>query len=568
MLALEPVLKSADRFAEIRAEVPDLERLRDEYAAIGEVIDQADDVAQALVAIGRWDASRRSALTWVHLTELRFRQDTTRADYRADADLLTALQPKLDALDIAIKRKILTSPLRARLAQALGEHAFALWETDVQAFDPALEPLSAEESARRNDYLELLGSAVLEFRGDRHSLSTIAKYAEHPDRGLRRDATSCKWDFYSRNGERLDGLYDDLVRTRDAMARELGLRNFVELGYLRMNRTDYGPTDVARYRESIVRDVLPLAQRIVDEEVRELGIDQLRIWDEHLFTAAGPPKPPQTDAAMLSAAQQAFDGLGSGVGAFAAMMRERELLDLRSRDGKAGGGFCTSFPEYGLPYVFANFNGATTDVTVLLHETGHAFQVYSSRTIPLADLVWPTHEGAEIHSMSLEFLAWPQLEGFFGSDAERFRRHHLKSTVLLFPYVAAVDHFQHLVYERPGATPAQRRAFWREVEALYLPWRNNGEIEHLEAGGFWQQQRHIYLFPFYYIDYALAMCCALQFWAQSLDDHAAAMHDYTRLCKRGGEAPFQTLVRSAALRSPFEDGVLAGVMQRAEQYLF
>jgi M3 family oligoendopeptidase len=248
-------------------------------------------------------------------------------------------------------------------------------------------------------------------------------------------------------------------------------------------------------------------------------------------------------------------------------MMQRGLLDLQSRDGKAGGGFCTSFPTYGLPYIFANFNGTTHDVNVLVHEMGHAFQAYSSRALPVSEYLWPTFEACEVHSMSMEFFTWPQLQAFFGDDAQRYRIQHLKSSLLFLPYGAAVDHFQHFVYENPDAAPEERRAFWRQLEATYMPWRRNGGIEHLENGGYWQQQRHIYQMPFYYIDYTLALCCALQFWARSLNDYDGAMADYVALCRRGGAQPFQSLVRSAGLQSPFDAGVLHGVAERAGEVI-
>jgi M3 family oligoendopeptidase len=334
-----------------------------------------------------------------------------------------------------------------------------------------------------------------------------------------------------------------------------------------LTRTDYGPADVARYREEIVREIVPLAHRIAQQQARDLGVDELMIWDEHVYDKAGAPKPPQEYDRMLAAGRDVFSALGPEIGGFAQLMMDRELLDLRARDGKAGGGFCTSFPTYGLPYIFANFNGTTHDVNVLVHEMGHAFQNYSSRALAISDYIWPTYEACEVHSMSMEFFTWPQLERFFGDDAQRYRLQHLKSSLMFLPYGAAVDHFQHFVYERPDATPEERHAFWKQLEGTYLPWRRYGGIEHLERGGYWQLQRHIFQMPFYYIDYTLALCCALQFWARSLDDYDRALADYRDLCARGGQLPFQSLVRSAGLRSPFEAGVLHGVAERASAVL-
>jgi M3 family oligoendopeptidase len=202
-----------------------------------------------------------------------------------------------------------------------------------------------------------------------------------------------------------------------------------------------------------------------------------------------------------------------------------------------------------------------------MHELGHAFQGWNSLDKPVVDYITPTLESAEIHSMSLEYLSWPEMDRFFGDDAPAYRREHLIDALLFLPYGVAVDHFQHLVYAHPGATPDERNAMWREVERRYLPWRDYGDLTHPLRGGLWQEKRHIYVSPFYYIDYTLALCCALQFWVRADRDRADAMAAYVALCKRGGEAPFGELVRSAGLASPFEPGALEDVVNAASAAL-
>lgn len=565
MLAPSPELRPAARFADISATAPQFEELQAEYDAIAASLEAAQQAPQALEAFAKWDELRRGFATWSSLTELQFQRDTRNREYKAAVESLNQLRPKITGLDVTMKRKFLASPLRPALETRLGEYLFSRWETEVTAYDPVIEPFSVQESTLEDEYTALLASAQFEFRGEKLNLSLIGKYGENPDRETRREATMVKWEFFSRNRAQLDRIYDDLVRVRHTMARELEFRNFTELAYRRLTRTDYGAAEVARWREEIVREIVPLAQRIIERQARELGVDRVAIWDERMFSRLGAPQPPQRYADMLTAARGAFDSISPEIGGFARMMIDRDLIDLESREGKAAGGFCTSFPAYGLPYVFANFNGTTHDVNVLVHEFGHAFQGYSSRSIAVSDYLWPTFEACEIHSMSMEFLAWPQLERFFGSEAQRYRSEHLQSSLAILPYAAAIDHFQHLVYEHPEATPEERHGFWKQMEATYMPWRRSDGIEHVDHGALWQQQRHVYLVPFYYIDYTLAMCCALQFWSRSLDDYSRALSDYTALCKRGGTLPFQSLVASAGLESPFKPGVLHGVAQRAAE---
>jgi oligoendopeptidase F len=176
-------------------------------------------------------------------------------------------------------------------------------------------------------------------------------------------------------------------------------------------------------------------------------------------------------------------------------------------------------------------------------------------------------EASEIHSMGLEFLSWLQMELFFGGEAERFRWMLLTQRLAAMPYIAAVDHFQHLVYADPSCSADARAAIWQEMERLYLPTLQWGDLSHPASGRRWHAQLHIFNHPFYYIDYALALTCALQLWVRAMQDRSGTMEVYRQLCRRGGEAPFGELVKSAGLASPFEDGCLQGVIEHARSVL-
>jgi M3 family oligoendopeptidase len=249
-------------------------------------------------------------------------------------------------------------------------------------------------------------------------------------------------------------------------------------------------------------------------------------------------------------------------------MSDGGFMDLKNRPGKAGGGFCTSFPTEGVPFIFANFNGTHGDINVFTHEMGHAFQNWKSRDLPGIDVLWPTMEAAEINSMALEFLTYPQMALMVGdAAADRFRRMHLIGSLAFLPYGVCVDHFQHEIYDNPAMSPAERNATWRRLETLYMPWRDYGDLAHPAGGGRWQAQLHIYRLPFYYIDYTLALCCAMQFWIAARDAPDDAMRRYRDLAALGGSAPFTALVASAGLVSPFEDGALEGVVRVAGNLL-
>jgi len=248
-------------------------------------------------------------------------------------------------------------------------------------------------------------------------------------------------------------------------------------------------------------------------------------------------------------------------------MLDRGLMDLETRKGKAGGGYCSYVPAERAPFIFSNFNGTSGDVDVLTHEAGHAFQCYRSRFFELPEYHWPTYEACEIHSMSMEFFAWPWMKDFFGADVDKYLFSHLSGALLFIPYGVAVDEFQHWVYERPEASPAERNAAWRSIEEKYLPHRDYGDDGFLSSGGFWYRQGHIFEDPFYYIDYTLAQVCAFEFWAKSRTDRPKAWADYLGLCDLGGSRPFTELAAAAGLHDPFAAGTIARIVEPVAAWL-
>ena len=559
--------QTAINFADIKVATPTIEQVTAEYKSINDALDRSPTKEAKQKALEQWEDLRRRLDSWSAIASLHFSQDTTNEDYKKAQEYSDELQPKLTALEIAMKRRLLNSADKEEFKSILGEQAFSLWSADVTAFESVIEADLVEESKLVNQYVRLLASAAIEFGGETVNLSGIRKYTQDRDRNTRYQAEKARWNFFTQHQAQLDSIYARLVELRHGMAQKLGYENYIGLGYKRMQRIDYDRADVANYRDEVVDKVVPLAQKIIAKKAQKLNLDRVNFWDEAVFDLQGNPKPQGDRDWMLKQAQQMFDAMHPELGSFFAMMVQGDFLDLDTRKDKAGGGFCTSFPTEGVPYIFANFNGTKGDVEVFTHEMGHAFQAWQSRDLPTIDYLWPTLESCEIHSMSLEFLTWGQMEKFFGDDADRFREIHLAESILFLPYGCAVDHFQHLVYANPEATPQERNQMWQQMEARYLPWREYGDLAYPAQGGLWQEKQHIYCSPFYYIDYTLALCCAMQFWVKAQVDFESALTEYIALCQRGGKAPFQALVSSANLVSPFKSGSLSDVVGFAQEFL-
>jgi M3 family oligoendopeptidase len=517
--------------------------------------------------LSRLNALREEFWSMYNLCYVRHTSNTADPFYEKENEYFDENLPAFEALNNRFFQALLTSPFRDVLEQKFGKQLFTLAELSLKTFKSSILEDLQQENALSTEYVKIKARAKVEFDGVTYNLSSIHPLELSDDRHTRRRATEAKWQFFADNAQGMEAIFDKMVKVRHRIARELGYRNFVEVGYARMRRSDYTPEMVANFRRQVREILVPLASQLYERQRQRLKIDNLKYYDEEYKFPSGNPKPIGAPAEIVANAAVMYRELSPDTGRFFQHMQEAQLMDLVNREGKATGGYCTYMSKFGAPFIFSNFNGTSGDIDVLTHEAGHAFQVWSSSRFPFDEYNWPTSDAAEIHSMSMEFFTWPWMHLFFGPDTEKYRYMHLGGGIQFLPYGVAVDEFQHIIYENPDMTPAERNAAWRKLEQVYLPHRNYDGNTFLEEGRFWLKQSHIFNSPFYYIDYTLAQICAFQFWMKDRQHHARAWRDYVRLCKAGGSKSFLELVKLANLRSPFDDGCVESVVGEIRKYL-
>ncbi|MFA7075275.1 MAG: M3 family oligoendopeptidase [Candidatus Izemoplasmatales bacterium] len=502
----------------------------------------------------------------ITLVSIRNSLNTQDEFYEKEQDFFNDNIPTLQEYDNIFSLKILESKHRDLLEKEFGSLVFKQAELKQKTFDPKIIPLLQQENKLDTEYSKLIAAAKIEFQGGTYNLSQMGPFLQNLDRDVRHKAQLKVSEFFANNEEQLDRIYDEMVKVRTKIAHELGYDNYVQLGYDRLGRTDYNHLDVKKYREQIYRDVVPLVQELTKRSAKRIGIENPKSYDLSLSFLTGNPTPKGNKEWQVSIAKNMYKEMSNETNEFFNFMLDHDLLDLDSVPGKAGGGYCTYIPKYKAPFIFANFNGTSHDVDVLTHEAGHAFQVFSSReNIPAYR--WPTYEAAEIHSMSMEFLAWPWIDGFFKEDTEKYKFYHLNSSISFLPYGVAVDEFQHEIYSNPNMSKEERKATWRKIEKKYLPFKDYDDDSFLEKGTYWYRQGHIFGSPFYYIDYTLAQILAFQYWVKSRQNHKDAFASYLSLCRLGGSKSFVNLIKAVNLDNPFEDGTVKKVIEPIKAYL-
>ena len=557
------------KFSEMPYQRPDLEELKQRLSGLVERLKGAASYAEAKAVFLEKDQELRHLSTLACLANVRHSIDTRDQFYDGEETFWNGAMPQLQEYLQAWTMAMLASPFRPDFEAEYGDLMFVNAEIQLKTFSPEIIPQLQQENDLTTEYEKLLASAQIPFEGKTYTLSQLTPFKTDADDERRLAAWKAEGQWYKDHQDDLDRIYDQLTHLRDAMGRKLGYEGYTTLGYYRMGRNCYTREDVEKFRAAVVKYLVPVADRIYKEQAKRLGKQYpMSFADNALEFRSGNPRPQGSPDDILAQGKKFYDELSPETSEFFQTMLDNELLDVLSTEGKRSGGYCTDIPDYNVPFIFANFNGTQGDVEVVTHEAGHAFACWMNRDRVPMEYVWPGMEACEVHSMSMEFMAWPWAEGFFGKDTRKFLYSHLSGALTFIPYGAMVDHFQHEVYANPDMTPAQRHAVWKELLGVYMPWMKlDGDIPFYAEGEGWQRQSHIYSSPFYYIDYCLAQTVALELWALLQKDKEAAWEKYMAYTKQGGSRTFTGLLENAGLESPFGEACLRGVCQTASAWL-
>ena len=555
------------KFSQMPYSRPEYEEVNKRLKSLVDSFRKAKDSKACFAAYKAIDEYMNHVGSMFSLAYIRNSLDTNDEFYSKEKEYMDETQPKLMEVSQEIRLALVESPFREDLESEWGTLMFDKIEMALKTFKPEIVIDLQQENKLATDYNKLIASAQIEFDGRTLTLAQLQPYHEHQDRSIREKSVLARALWFMSHSEKLDQLFDNLVKTRTNIANKLGMENFVELGYYRMERLCYNLDMVAKFRQGVVSQIVPITLRLKNEQAKRIGVERIKLYDDAYEYPDGNAKPVGSVDEIFEHGRKMYSELSQDTADFMEFMLENELFDVLTRPGKRSGGYCATIDEYKSPFVFANFNGTSGDIDVLTHEAGHAFASFVSRDIYPSSLREYTYETAEVHSMSMEFFTWPWMERFFGDQTEKYRYSHLSKALTFIPYGTMVDDFQHRVYQNPNMSPKERNELWLELESIYRPYLDQEGIPFYSDGRRWQAQMHIFARPFYYIDYCLAQTMALAFWAESQSDHKRAWEKYRRFVGFAGTKTFSDLLKDADLPSPFIPATLETVAGAALEWL-
>lgn len=554
------------KFAELQYVRPDMEKIFARVSGDIAVLKEAknyEEFRNAYMDYVEADTELETSKTVAHIRNTINLLDEF---YEAEMVYFNSQMPKYEILKKEMGEVIVASPFKAEMEKEFGTILIQNMEAQKQLSDESIVDDQVKEAELVSRFMKTQAAATVEFKGEQIGNYGLLKIMQSTDRAERKEAFEAWAKLYEGIAPTLEEIYDSLVKVRAGMAKKLGFKNFIPMGYLRRRRFDYTEKELEVFRKQVREVVVPAAAKLYERQKEALGIDTLYYYDESIASPSGNPVPIGDKEYLVCEARKMYRELSKESGEFFDFMMEYELFDLDSKHGKRAGGYCTILPQYHAPFIFSNFNGTDADVNVLTHEAGHAFAGFTAAKYQKTpELCHSTSEINEIHSMSMELWTYPWMENFFGDKAEEYRKEHLADALMKIPYMLCVDEYQHKVFENPEMTTMERRAVWSGLEKIYMPWRNYAGNEFLESGAFWIKQQHIFLYPFYYVDYAMAQMGAFEFYTKMKEDRKAAWADYYKLCAAGGSMGYFDLLKYSGLHKVLEDGsvkiILKGVFE-------
>jgi oligoendopeptidase F len=477
-------------------------------------------------------------------------------DPRKEADHLrfsTEVLPRMEERSVQLARRLVDSGYETPALRTTLDR----FRTQIQIFRDENVPIFAELEEHSTRYQRITGSITVEWDGVERPLPQLQPFLKSPDRSTRERAFRAATRPYLERREELNRLFDKMYQLRMRAARNAGFANFRDYIFPAKFRFDYTPADCERFHHAVEAAVAPAVERVLEARRQRLGLDLLRPWDLAVDPYRTKTLRPFANAAeFVGTARRVFGGVDPSLGREFQTMIDEGLLDLESRKGKAPGGYCETLHFQGRPFIFMNAVGLVDDVMTLLHEAGHAFHAFAAHELPL---IWQRHPGseaAELASMSMELLAAPQLikpTGYFTpEEAQSAWLEHLEDVLLSLVHIASVDAFQTWIYTSgQGGDADARDAEWLRLRTRFERGVDWSGLEQ-ERAARWHRQLHIFMYPFYYIEYGIAQIGALQVWRNSLEDPARAVARYRDALSLGAVRGLPDIYRAAGARLTFD----------------
>ena len=556
-------------FSELKVPKPSSDMIKQLYEDHIERVKEAEGCEDVLEVLFENNLLVRRIQEMIEIVSIRHAMNTLDERYTEDQKFADDFRPFFDKMELDFKEAVYNSPFRDEVEEQIGSMYFVKTETMKKIVSDEIIPLRQREQELVHEYDMLIFESKKTVDGKVNSFMDTQELFSHEDRSIRREAFKAFSEILSENEERLEQVWDELIKVRTEIAKCFGYDSYVPIGYLERERLDYGREEIAKFREQVVNEIVPLCNKLYEAQAKRLGLDAVMVYDEKYVFPDGNAKPVGDEDYMMKQVVEMLREMSPETEEFINFILDHELIDYKPRPEKAFREFYTLLPYHKAPFLFEHFNGSAEDVQSLSEGLGHAFASYrASRRQALGEYYFPSSEVTEINAMSMIQFVNKYAERLFGEDAWKYEFGNLQYFMTFIPFGVAVDEFQHICYDNPNLTPKERTYEWHKLEKKYMPWRKyDEEDEFMQRGGYWYHKFHIFYVPLYYIEYALATVNAMEMYRKYTERPGIAWKEYLELIDVGGSKSYLEILKQANLTPVYEDGAVKNAIGYVKSFL-
>ena len=515
-------------------------------------ISSVSELEKWLLGRSEIEAALEEDFAWRYI---RMTCDTTDETLLKDFQFFaTEIEPKIAPINNQLNKKFIESLYSEKLDK---ERYFVYTRGIKKALELFQEkniPLMTQIQVEQQKYQGITGSMSVKLGEKEYTLEQAAVFLKDTDRKVRQNAWEAITARRLQDKDKLDELFNSLLKLRNQVAKNAGFENFRDYMFQALGRFDYTPTDCYKFHEAIEKEIVPILKHQAESRREALGLVELKPWDMEVDVSGKPAlKPFKNGEELIEKSIKCFNGLSPYIGQRLEIMKANGFFDVDSRKGKAPGGYNYPLAESGAPFIFMNSAGTFRDLTTMVHEGGHAIHTFITSDLELNDFKHTPSEVAELASMSMELISMDHWDVYFDNPEElkRAKKDQLKDVLKTLPWVAVVDQFQHWIYTNPEHTSEQRAQAWKNS---IKPFGNNFAewSEHEYAlENLWQKQLHIFEVPFYYIEYAIAQLGAIAVWKNYKNDPETGLLKYLDALKLGYTKTIKEIYETAGIEFNF-----------------
>lgn len=462
-----------------------------------------------------------------------------------------------------LDNRFLDSPYSNDLDPDRYEQLKRLLKNSRDLFHKQNIPLQVEDSQLSEEYNQISGGMSVEFQGKRRNLTEMSVYQKSTDRNLRESAWRISAECRMEHVDAVNNIYGRMIGTRHRMAEIAGFKNYRDFRHLRLNRFDYEPSDCARFHETIEACVVePFLKRQRLRKER-MGLARLRPWDLSVDVYGREPlKPFSTQDELVTGCAAILDRIYPRLGDTLRLLQTYGNLDLMTRQNKAPVGFNMPLDETRVSFIFMNATGHHSDVIVLLHESGHAIETRACINQDIHQYRHTPQEWGECASQAMELLALEHLDVFYPNpdDQKRCMIEKLESILVSLIYTARIDAFQHWIYTHPDHTAEHRAEEWMALSRRFPTGADGSGLDNI-IRWHWQAIPHLFIVPFYYIEYGIAQLGALQVYRKAKEEGFSALEKWLETMKLGYSRSIPELYERAGLQFEFYGDAAAELIE-------